>query len=92
MASHEVFLKETTFELLKGLEQEQVAAWGLMSAQHMIEHLSGLFLFTIEKIKRAPFYAEEKLQRNYKYLITEDKPFATKYSDKGLRATFTFAF
>ena len=92
MGSREVFLKETAFELLKGLEQEKPAAWGLMSAQHMVEHLSGLFLFTIGKIQRAPFYEEEKLQRNYKYLITEDKPFARNIRIKGLEQPLPLRF
>ena len=92
MASREVFLKETAFEILKGLEEDKVAAWGMMSAQHMIEHLSGLFLFTIEKVKRAPFYTEEKLQRNYKNLITEDKPFARNIRIKGLEKPLPLRF
>lgn len=76
MQEEEHFLKETLFQRLSLLTVDQQPQWGIMSAQHMVEHLSALFLFTIEKVKGVRFFDEEKLQRNYNYLIRDKQPFS----------------
>lgn len=84
MVNQEQFLKETEFELLAKLQPDQKPAWGIMTPQHMVEHLSSLFLFTIEKIPAKTFYSEEKLKRNYHYLITEKRPMARNIQHKAM--------
>lgn len=76
MHEQEQFLKEGLFQKLALLEATTQPQWGIMSAQHMVEHLSSLFLFTIEKIKGVSFFDAEKLERNYNYLIRDKQPFA----------------
>ncbi|BDS09495.1 DinB family protein [Aureispira anguillae] len=75
MNKQEQFLKETLFQKLDALSVDANPQWGIMSAQHMVEHLSSLFLFTIEKIKGVSFFDKEKLERNYNYLIRDKQPF-----------------
>jgi hypothetical protein len=84
MNEYEHFLKEILFQKLATLGSESQPEWGLMSAQHMVEHLSSLFLFTIEKIKGVSFYSEEKLQQNYDYLIRDKQPFRLNVELPGL--------
>lgn len=72
----EQFLKQVLFEKLADLNADTKPQWGIMTAQHMVEHVSSLFLFTIEKIKLKPFFEEEKLERNYNYLIRDRQPFS----------------
>lgn len=76
MNRQEQFLKKELFEYLAQLTAEDQPKWGIMTAQHMVEHLSSLFLFTIEKVKLKPFFDAEKLERNYKYLIKDKRPFS----------------
>jgi len=84
MSAQEQFLKETQFELLKQLQLDQKPAWGIMTPQHMVEHLSSLFLFTIEKIPPKTFYSEEKLVRNYNYLIRDKQPMVRNLKHKAM--------
>lgn len=84
MVNQEQFLKETLFQRLAELKVDTKPQWGVMSAQHMVEHLSSLFLFTIEKIKGRTFFDEEKLQRNYNYLIRDKQPFSRNVKLPGL--------
>lgn len=84
MINQEQFLKETQFELLAKLKLDQKPGWGILTPQHMVEHLSSLFLFTIEKIPAKTFYSEEKLARNYKYLVTDRNPMARNIKHKAM--------
>lgn len=84
METDEQFLKETLFQKLALLKEDATPLWGIMSAQHMVEHLSSLFLFTIEKIKAVSFFEEEYLQRNYNYLIRDRQPFRKNVKLPGL--------
>ena len=65
MNSQEQFLRNTQFDKLALLSKDSKPDWGIMTAQHMVEHLSSLFLFTIEKIKGVRFFNAEKLEKNY---------------------------
>lgn len=84
MTAQELFLKNTLFEKLTQLSPNTPPLWGIMTAQHMVEHLSSLFLFTIEKIKDVSFFDEEKLQKNYDYLIRDKQPFRKNVKLPGL--------
>ena len=39
MSIHQSFLKEETLSLLQALKEDAVAKFGLMTPQHMVEHL-----------------------------------------------------
>ena len=85
MESQEIFLKETQFFKLALLKPESKPEWGVMPPQHMVEHLSSLYLFTIEKIKDVRFFDESKLKKNYDYLIRDKKPFHKNVKLPGLQ-------
>ena len=84
MTTQEEFLKNTLFQELAKLSPDSKPNWGRMSAQHMVEHLSSLFLFTIEKIKGVSFFSEDKLEKNYNYLIRDKNPFGKNVKLPGL--------
>ena len=64
MNAQEKFLRITQFDKLNLLSKDSKPDWGIMTSQHMVEHLSSLFLFTIEKVKGVRFFNDEKLKKN----------------------------
>ncbi|MCH2044607.1 MAG: DUF1569 domain-containing protein [Saprospiraceae bacterium] len=84
MAKKDSFLKEEAFNLLKTLEEDCSPKWGIMSAQHMVEHLGLLLAIAIEKIRPQPFASESAMQKFYQYLIVDDRPFTKNFSPKGM--------
>lgn len=84
MISQEQYLKEILFQKLRTLRSDSQPKWGIMSAQEMVEHLSSLFLFTIEKIKGVSFFDEEKTLRGYNYAIRDKQPFKKEIKIPGL--------
>lgn len=84
MTTQETFLRKTLAEKLTTLAPDAKPEWGIMTPQHMVEHLSSLFLFTIEKIKDVNFFDEEKQKKNYEYLILNKQPFRKNVKIPGL--------
>ncbi len=75
MSNYTSFLQKEQFELLTHLHHNTTPHWGIMSAQHMVEHLGSLYVFTLEKTKLKAFFSPEKLKRNYLYLIQNKQAF-----------------
>ncbi len=63
------FLKEEFPAILDILKANDQPIWGQMSAQHMVEHLSGVILISNGRFEAPAMYEEEKLKRNYSYII-----------------------
>lgn len=63
------FLQEAFPLLLEKLQADAKAVWGQMSAQHAVEHLSGVILISNGRFEAPAMYDEEKLQRNYNHVI-----------------------
>ncbi|MCH2023014.1 MAG: hypothetical protein MK207_11100 [Saprospiraceae bacterium] len=84
MNAQEKFLRITQFDKLNLLSKDSKPDWGIMTSQHMVEHLSSLFLFTIEKVKGVRFFNDEKLKKNYNYLIRDRNPFHKNVKLPGL--------
>ena len=84
MSKYTQFLQEEQFRLLNKLEMDTQAQWGIMTAQHMVEHLGSLYVFTLGKTKLKAFFSPEKLLRNYQYLIQNKQPFHTNVRLPGL--------
>jgi hydroxymethylglutaryl-CoA reductase len=63
------FLRKELPVLLEGLHATAEPKWGMMSAQHMIEHLSGVILISNGRFEAPAMYDEEKLSKNYNYII-----------------------
>lgn len=82
--NQEIFLKKTQFDLLANLSEATTPQWGIMTAQEMVEHLSTLFLFTLEKVVAPSFYDEATLQKKYKMFIEDKQSFSKNIKIKGL--------
>lgn len=84
MTEYTSFLKSGQFALMEKLTSTTTPRWGIMSAQHMVEHICSLYIFTLEKTKIQAFYSPDKLQRNYDYLILHKQPFRKNVKLPGL--------
>ena len=71
--SAQKFFKEEAPELLDQLKADAQPAWGLMTPQHMVEHLIVTYKMAIGRIKIPLAISEEKAERNKAYLI-QDSP------------------
>lgn len=66
------FITQKAPELLKALKKDAEPLWGLMSTQHMLEHLS--MMFHISKGNQLPcLVPDNKLQASLDYLMS-DRP------------------
>jgi hypothetical protein len=65
------FLKTALPELLDQLSATAEPKWGLMSAQHMIEHLSGVIMISNGRFEAPAMYEEERLSKNYNFIIKD---------------------
>lgn len=68
------FIQNDFFLLLNNISAETKASWGKMSAQQMVEHVTGFFKVSTEKIKFNLVTPEEHLP-NYKEFLFSDKQF-----------------
>ncbi len=67
------FITEKVPALLEGLTPETKPLWGIMTAQHVLEHLKLTIHGSVGKIKLPLLQAEEKVPRSYAFLMS-DKP------------------
>ncbi len=58
-------------QLLKNLEEGVQPVWGLMTAQHMLEHLIVVFKMALGRVKLPVITPPEKLDRARGFLISE---------------------
>lgn len=72
---YNTFLKEALIPLIQKLDPEQKAAWGLMSPQHMVEHLSMIFAISNGKFQFPISADQAKLDRRKARFFAEDLPF-----------------
>ncbi len=68
------FIKKEMFLLLNNLSADAKAKWGKMNAQQMIEHVTGFFNISLEKLKFDIVTPEENLPK-YKEFLYSDKEF-----------------
>jgi len=71
--SAQKFFKEEAPQLLDQLKADAQPVWGLMTAQHMVEHLIVTYKMAIGRIKIPMVISEDKVERNRAYLI-QDSP------------------
>lgn len=74
------FLNEEMPLLLQQLKPDATPQWGIMSAQHMIEHLGGSFYIGTGKIPIKAMYDQQRTQQSYNHIIKNRQPFS-----KGVR-------
>jgi hydroxymethylglutaryl-CoA reductase len=63
------FLKEELWPKLAELKPDTPAKWGKMGPQHMVEHLGSTTIISYGRFDAPAMYEEEKLKRNYEYII-----------------------
>src|SRR4051812_21594495 len=68
------FLKNDLIALLKDLKGDEIGKWGKMNSQQMVEHISGFFKVSTEKIHFDLTTSPEHLPR-YKEFLLSDKEF-----------------
>ncbi len=68
------FLKTEMWNLLSNLRADSPAHWGIMSAQHMVEHLQMVFAMSLGFGKIKPFFDEERTRRSYESIIIQKNP------------------
>ncbi|MFK7922853.1 MAG: DUF1569 domain-containing protein [Bacteroidia bacterium] len=78
------FLRELFPAKLAQLKADTKPAWGIMSAQHMVEHLSGAFAMSRGKLNFPLAIPEEKIPRRLAWLRS-DKPFGKSVNGVGLK-------
>lgn len=77
------FLKNNLLPLLKNLPADAKGKWGKMNGQQMVEHVSGFFAVSYEKIKFPLVTPEEHLPK-YKEFLMSDKEFRENTKAPGI--------
>lgn len=68
------FIREGFLSLVNGLSPDKQALWGKMNSQQMVEHVSGFFLVSIDKLQFPLVTPEEHLPK-FKEFLLSDKQF-----------------
>lgn len=68
-----IFFKEEVPELLDQLKEDTKPLWGMMTPQHMVEHLIVTYKMAIGRIKIPLVISPEKAAKNKSYLL-QDSP------------------
>lgn len=63
------FLNYEFPRLIKKLSADTKPEWGVMSAQHMVEHLGGVVLISNGRFDAPAMYEEDRLNKNRAYII-----------------------
>ena len=63
------FLKEEFPLLLQQIQPDMQPVWGIMSPQHMVEHLSGTIIISDGRFPMEAMYDAEKLNKNYQFIL-----------------------
>jgi len=68
------FIKEGFLSLLNGISPDKQALWGKMNPQQMVEHVTGFFFVSIDKLQFPLVTPEEHLPK-FKEFLLSDKQF-----------------
>ncbi|MEL7531827.1 MAG: DUF1569 domain-containing protein [Bacteroidota bacterium] len=77
------FIRETFPEKLSQLKADTQPDWGIMTPQHMVEHLSGAFAMSRGKFNFPLIIPKEKVPQRQAWLRS-DKPFGKSVNGIGL--------
>lgn len=69
----EAFFKTTLIDKLKQLSAEQTPNWGIMTPQHMVEHLVGSWLISNGKFNAQQFVSKETRTKKLKFLFSQNE-------------------
>ncbi|MBP7184652.1 MAG: DUF1569 domain-containing protein [Saprospiraceae bacterium] len=84
-------------ERLSNLNETQTPLWGMMTPQHMVEHLSSLFAISLGKVRIEPFYdndaqvvkkeafySKRQFPKNVQIKGSENKLFPLRFENLGV--------
>lgn len=71
LSTAKLFLADELPQLLDQLKPEQQPEWGLMTPQHMVEHLIIIAKLSLGRFDVPIASAKEELEKRKKYLITD---------------------
>ncbi len=77
------FLYEEVPQLLENLTADAQPLWGQMTAQHMVEHVSGIFYIGLGKITMPLATPPEELE-SYRAWLMSEKPFRPSITAPGI--------
>lgn len=78
------FIRETFPQKLAELQSDTKPLWGVMTAQHMVEHLGGAFAMSRGKFNLPLVIPEERIPKAVAWLRS-DKPFGKHVNGIGLK-------
>src|SRR5262245_42780827 len=68
------FLEDQFISLVRKIDSSTLPRWGKMNAQQMIEHVSGLFRISTDKLK-FPLATPEELLPKYRAFLLSEREF-----------------
>lgn len=83
MTLQQHFLENEVPSLLDDLEADTQPIWGVMTAQHMLEHVSGLFYIALGKREVPLMIPKENLEKSREWLMS-DKEFRPGLAAPGM--------
>ena len=82
MSTKKEFLTETVPTLLKDLKEDQEAQFGLMTAQHMIEHLTSIIKSSVKRYGEPDPALAERQSGFKRYKSYDRQAYATGTADR----------
>ncbi|HAS47046.1 MAG TPA: hypothetical protein DCS93_41565 [Microscillaceae bacterium] len=79
---YKMFLTQQVPQMLEGLEADTKPGWGMMTAQHMLEHLAKITKSSIKSYGSPPAEPTEG-QQKFKAFVNSGIPFRKNDSKKG---------
>lgn len=79
MNDHKDFLTQHFPYLIKNVHPKKEPKWGIMTPQHMLEHMQRAFDASTEKVVPQPQLEQAKLDKNKLYFFAADIPFPRHY-------------
>ena len=74
LAPNQLFLTDTIFELLSQLKPDKQPLWGVMSAQHMVEHLFLIPALAIGRIEAPILGTDEQIAKRKVHTFEKQTP------------------
>ena len=83
--NHITYLKNEFPNQIDLIQEHLERKWGIMTPQHMVEHLSMLFIISNGKVKAPSFYSEEKERKRKIGFFDLAMPMPRDFSPQGDR-------
>jgi len=84
-ANKQLSFLNSSSEILLRLDKETLPAWGKMTAQHMVEHLSTAMDISLNNTSYTPQWDEETILKNKAYVLSQGLKRGKILSDEELK-------